>query len=230
MRVRFITPEKLPPNRDISPTVRHELENALCRIRTPVWPIIDTFANGGIKRPPFDVPQAWMNHTLHHLLLDMDYNDEVNPFAGIRPITMEVRSVGKKKNQAIDFEKNIQGGNRHVIEVECGNVASIFRSIHKLCMALRESRNTTAILVVPSKELISRCDVFSSMSSSHNAKIVLSEFVYYCEEATMIHIVEFSSDIECNLQNLVDDNNFWRGNWSNEMEEYLRNNINQFLR
>ena len=67
MRVRFLSPEELPPNRRIAPVVSRELRQSLRRMRTPVWPIIALVVNGGIKRPPFDVPQSWMNHVLHHL-------------------------------------------------------------------------------------------------------------------------------------------------------------------
>ena len=229
MRVRFIPPDLLPPNREISPTVRRELGQALRSIRTPVWPIVGSVTNGAIKRAPFDVPQGWINNILKYLLIDLGYNDEVSPFSENRPNSLVNRPEGGLE-QAIDFERCIRSGNRHVIEVELGNVASLYRSIHKLCLALQENENSTAILIIPSNDLIARCEPASAMSNYESARIVISEFAYYFCEAAFIHIVEFSDNIECNLQNLVDDNHFWRGNFSNEMQEYLRNNINQFLR
>ena len=212
----------------MSANIRSEIESVLSNIRTPVWPIIDTVENGGIKRPPFDVPQAWINNTIKHQLERHHYDTEVLPFAGGRPITLGARSEGGS-DQAIDFEK-IFDGKRHVIEVELGNVASLYRSIHKLCLAMEENSSTVAILIIPDNDLISRCEPASAMSNHDSAVIVISEFAYYYPGAASIHIIEFSSDIEVNLQHLVDDNQFWRGNFSNTMREYLTRNIHQFLR
>ena len=212
----------------MSANISSEIESVLSEIRTPVWPIIDTVENGGIKRPPFDVPQAWINNTIKHQLARQHYDTEVLPFAGGRPITLGARSEGGS-DQAIDFEKTFDG-RRHVIEVELGNVASLYRSIHKLCLAMRENKSTVAILIIPDNDLISRCEPPSAMSNHDSAVIVISEFAYYYPEAASIHIIEFSSDIEVNLQHLVDDNNFWRGNFSNSMRDYLSSNIHQFLR
>ena len=95
---------------------------------------------------------------------------------------------------------------------------------------MAENISTVAILIIPDNDLISRCEPASAMSNHDSAVIVISEFAYYYPEAASIHIIEFSSDIEVNLQQLVDDNKFWRGNFSNSMRDYLTRNIHEFLR
>lgn len=203
--------------RAIAAEILLEITSQLQKIKTPYWPL----ENPRIKREPYDVPQAWMNNILSKGLTSIEFNSEVPPFAGERPNSILPRlEETKKSKQAIDFEKYF-GKRRHVIEVECGNVASIYRSIHKLLLAMKEKDDTAAILIVPSKELMARCEPPSAMSTSHSAPIILSEFAHYHPEANEINVIEFSTSSELNIQDLKDDNKFWKGNFSKEMKKFL---------
>jgi len=230
MRVRIL--RRKSNTRPLSRIVRQRIFSALEQMHTPVWPIIAPYSagsmNGGIKRPPFDVPQAWMNHVLKELLVDCGFDEEVPPFSQARPQGVLPRPADGE-DQAIDFSYTPRGGNRHVIEVEMGNVASMFRSIHKLCMAMVEDADCRAILVVPDSNLIGRCDTPSAMSSSKNARILISEWSYYSPIASSIHVVEFATDTTVDLQNLHQNPTFWRGNWSTAMQQFLDLNLQQFL-
>ena len=198
-----------------------EITSQLQKIKTPFWPLKEP----RIKRKPYDVPQAWMNNILSKGLTSIGFNSEVPPFAKGRPDTIlprlkETKKSKKKSKQAIDFEKYF-GNKRHVIEVECGNVASIYRSIHKLLLAMEEKQDTVAVLIVPSKELMSRCEPPSAMSTSHSAPIILSEFAHYHPEANEITVIEFSTSSELNIQELRDNPAFWKGNFSQSMKKFL---------
>lgn len=210
--------------RAISKEILGEINNQLSKIKTPYWPLNEP----RIKREPYDVPQAWMNNILSKGLISIGFNSEVSPFSGPRPETLLPRLKSKKSNQAIDFEKYYKN-KRHVIEVECGNVASIYRSIHKLLLAMKEKEDTTAILIVPSRDLMARCEPPSAMSTSHSAPIILSEFAYYHPEAKEIAVIEFSTSSELNLHELNPDPKFWKGNFSKKMKKYLNENFLLFL-
>ena len=124
-----------------------EITSQLQKIKTPFWPLKEP----RIKRKPYDVPQAWMNNILSKGLTSIGFNSEVPPFAKGRPDTIlprleESKRSKKKSKQAIDFEKYF-GDKRHVIEVECGNVASIYRSIHKLLLAMEEDEDSESLLL-----------------------------------------------------------------------------------
>ena len=86
---------------------------------------------------------------------------------------------------------------------------------------MKEKENTVAVLIVPSKELMSRCEPPSAMSTSHSAPIILSEFAHYHPEANEITVIEFSTSSELNLQELRDDPKFWKGNFSKSMKKFL---------
>jgi len=215
--------------RTIATEILLEIMNQLQTIKTPYWPLEEP----RIKREPYDVPQAWMNNILSKGLTSIGFNSEVPPFAGERPRTIiprleEKKNSKKKSKQAIDFEKYF-GKKRHVIEVECGNVASIYRSIHKLLLAMKEKDDTVAILIVPSKELMARCEPPSAMSTSHSAPIILSEFAHYHPEANQINVIEFSTSSELNIQDLKDDHKFWKGNFSKAMKNFLDDNFLLFI-
>lgn len=231
MRVRSL--RRKTSVRPLSGRVRRRIFSALKQMHTPVWPIIARFTSGnmqgGIKRPPFDVPQAWMNHVLKELLIADGFNAEVDPFSQPRPNQVLSRP-SDGEDQAIDFEIKMLNGNRHVSEVEMGNVASMFRSIHKICMAMEEDQDCRGILIVPNHELIGRCDTPSAMSSSRNARILISEWSYYSQIAASIHIIEFSTDTTVDLQSLNPNPEFWRGNWNTQMQQYLEANLQSFLK
>ena len=129
---------------------------------------------------------------------------------------------------AIDFQK-ISDHKRHVVEVELGNVASIYRSIHKLILAMEEAEDTVGILIVPHRDLMARCEPPSAMSNSHAAPIILSEFSYYFPQAKQISVIEFSTSSELNLYNLKSKPKFWKGNFSNEMKSFLEDNFLLFI-
>lgn len=216
--------------RVISKDIEQELTSISESMLTPFWEAGEVFLK---REKKYDVSQAWMNNILKKLLVENEYKDEVDPFSHDRPETIEKRlTVTKKESnkQAIDFEKTCSKGKRHVIEVECGNVGSLYRSIHKICMSMRERTDTIGILFVPKKELISRCDVPSSMSNSESAKVILSEWAYYHPEASQINIIEFSSDEEVNIAELNNNPGFWKGNWSNDMQKYLDENLHRFVK
>jgi hypothetical protein len=97
-------------------------------------------------------------------------------------------------------------------------------------MALREKKETVGIIVVPNKKLIGRCDIASSMSSSESAKVILSEYAYYHPEANEINLIEFSTDQEINIADLVDDTSYWKGKLTKVKEIYLNDNLNKFLK
>jgi hypothetical protein len=215
--------------RAIATEILAQITNQLQKIKTPYWPLEEP----RIKREPYDVPQAWMNNILSKGLTSIGFNSEVPPFAGERPSSIlprlkESKKSKKKSKQAIDFEKYF-GNRRHVIEVECGNVASIYRSIHKLLLAMEEKDDTVAILIVPSKELMARCEPPSAMSTSHSAPIILSEFAHYHPEANEITVIEFSTNSELNIQDLRDDHKFWKGNFSKAMKKFLDDNFLLFI-
>ena len=207
--------------RTISTNCLTEITSQLQKIKTPFWPLEEP----RIKRKPYDVPQAWMNNILSKGLTSVGFNSEVPPFAEGRPDTIlprleETKKTKEKSKQAIDFEKYF-GNKRHVIEVECGNVASIYRSIHKLLLAMEEDEDAVAILIVPSKDLMSRCEPPSAMRTSHSAPIILSEFAHYHPDEKEINVIEFSTSSELNIQQLRDDPKFWKGNFSKAMKEFL---------
>jgi len=212
-------------NRKITGSIETELLEVLGRIKTPYWSQNDD----RIKRPPYDVPQAWMNNILSKCLIQIGYHSEVNPFINTRPKSIIPRSEKSiKTRQAIDFEKNIDG-KRHVIEVECGNVASLYRSIHKICMAMKEDENTVGIVIVPSRELMKRCEPPSSMSTSTSAPIILSEFAYYVSLANEINVIEFDIDSLLDIYEINQNPKFWKGNWSKKKNQFLTENLNLFL-
>ena len=213
-------------NRKISTNIEKELISSLEQIKTPYWPL----DLPRIKREPYDVPQAWMNNILSKCLTRIGYNSEVNPFAKNRPKSILSRSEqSKKTRQAIDFEKN-DNGKRHVIEVECGNVASLYRSIHKICMAMKEDEDVVGILIVPSRELMKRCEPPSAMSTSSSAPIILSEFAYYASLAQEITVIEFCISSLVDIHKIKRDPIFWKGNWSEEKDRFLISNFDLFLK
>jgi hypothetical protein len=224
MKVRIIKHGK--NNRKISKQIEKELRESLEQIKTPFWPI----NSPRIKRIPYDVPQAWLNNILSKRLAKMDYDSEVNPFAKTRPNSIIPRLRNSKNNrQAIDFEKIIDA-KRHVIEVECGNVASLYRSIHKICMAMKEDKNAVGIVIVPSRELMRRCEPPSAMSTSVSAPIILSEFAYYVPLANEITIIEFCASTLIDIHAINPNPNFWKGNWSENKNDFLKNNLELFLK
>ena len=199
--------------------------DTLNRIKTPYW----SPEEPRIKREPYDVPQAWMNNVLSKCLINIGYKPEVNPFFNSRPEILLPRSKkSDKSRQAIDFEKVVDG-KRHVIEVECGNVASLYRSIHKICMAMKEDENTVGIVIVPSRELMKRCEPPSSMSTSTSAPIILSEFAYYVSLANEINVIEFDIDSLLDIYEINQNPKFWKGNWSKKKNQFLTENLNLFL-
>jgi hypothetical protein len=216
--------------RKISQDILENITSSISPMLTPKW------HKGEVplkREKKFDVPQAWMNAVIKRLLVSAGFEAEVNPFSLERPASIEKRlSMTKKelKLQAVDFEKSCSNSKRHVVEVECGNVASLYRSIHKICMALREKEEAVGIIVVPNKELISRCDVASSMSSSEAAKVILSEYAYYHPETNEINLIEFSTDQEVNIVDLVDDTSYWKGRLTKAKGKYLDDNLNRFLK
>jgi hypothetical protein len=216
--------------RKISQEILENITSSISPMLTPKW----HKGGGPLKREKrFDVPQAWMNAVIKRRLVSAGFEVEVDPFSLERSASIEKRlSVTKKeiKKQAIDFEKSCSNSKRHVVEVECGNVASLYRSIHKICMALREKKETVGIIVVPNKKLIGRCDIASSMSSSESAKVILSEYAYYHPEANEINLIEFSTDQEINIADLVDDTSYWKGKLTKVKEIYLNDNLNKFLK
>ena len=224
MKVRIIKHGK--NHRRISKKIERELVGSLGQIKTPFWPM----DNPRIKRAPYDVPQAWLNNILSKRLAEIDYASEVNPFAKTRPNSIMPRLRNSKNNrQAIDFEKIIDG-KRHVIEVECGNVASLYRSIHKICMAMKEDKNTAGVVIVPSRELMGRCEPPSAMSTSVSAPIILSEFAYYVPLADDITIIEFCTSTLIDIHAINPTPKFWKGNWSNGKNDFLNNNLELFLK
>ena len=214
-------------NRTIESSVSSELLDTLNRIKTPYW----SPEEPRIKREPYDVPQAWMNNVLSKCLISIGYKPEVNPFSNSRPERLLPRSKNTDKSrQAIDFEKFVDG-KRHVIEVECGNVASLYRSIHKICMAMKEEKNTIGIVIVPSQDLMKRCEPPSAMSTSTSAPIVLSEYEYYAPVAKDIIVIEFEIDELIDLSQINSNPSFWKGNWSKRQDRYLlEENLNIFLK
>ena len=212
--------------RIIDSSIKSELLDTLNQIKTPYW----SQKEPRIKRDPYDVPQAWMNNVLSKCLINLGYNSEVDPFSNLRPETISPRSKkSDKSRQAIDFEK-IVDGKRHVIEVECGNVASLYRSIHKICMAMKEDENAVGIVIVPSQDLMKRCEPPSAMSTSTSAPIILSEYEYYTAIAQDIIVIEFSSDELIDLSQINSNPSFWKGNWSKRQDRYLEENLNLFLK
>ena len=223
MKVKVV---KEASTRKISKDISESLISSVSAMLTPKWEQGETPLKRSLK---YDVAQAWVNNIVKKQLASEGFDDEVDPFSKERPKSVHKRPKGGS-NQAIDFQKRCSSGKRHVIEVECGNVGSLYRSIHKICISLRENEETVGIVMVPDKELIGRCDGVSAMSHSESAKIILSEYSFYHLEANQINLIEFSSDEEINIAELNDDRSFWKGNWSNEMEEYLDGNLNRFLK
>jgi len=216
--------------RKISQGILESIISSVSSMLTPKWKKGETPLK---RKKKFDVPQAWMNGIIKRQLVSAGFKTEVDPFSEERPASIEKRlSVTKKelKKQAIDFEKNCSKGKRHIVEVECGNVASLYRSIHKICMAIREKNGAVGIIVVPNKKLIGRCDTASAMSSSESAKVILSEYAYYYPEANEINLIEFSTDQEVNIAELNDDTNYWKGKLTKPKEKYLDDNLNRFLK
>ena len=213
--------------RKISQDILEGITSSISPILTPKW-------NKGqipLKRfLKYDVAQAWMNNIAKKRLISAGFKAEVDPFSGERSDSIIKRQEKGPNSQAIDFEKKCRSGKRHVIEVECGNVGSLYRSVHKICMAMKEKKDIVGIVVVPNRDLISRCDSSSAMSHSDSARVILSEWAYYHPEAGQINIIEFSSDEEVNIAELNDNPKFWKGNWSDEMEEYLDKNPYGFLK
>ena len=224
MKVKIIKESK---KRKISKDIKKAITKAIARMLTPKW------KKGKIllKRAKnedgegYDVAQSWMNAIIKSRLESEGFEVEVGPLKK-RPETMQQRS-GK---QAIDFEKNCGRKKRHVIEVECGNVASLYRSIHKILMAMREGPDTIGVIVVPDKKLIGRCDSATTMSSSENALLILSEMSYYAPLAGEVNVIEFSSDDEVNIAEINSDSKYWKGKVSKKKMAFLKKNISKFLK
>ncbi len=225
MKVKLI---KKSANRKISEDIRNSLFKAISRILTPKWKKGKTLLKRKKNKSGegYDVAQSWLNATIKLRLKSAGFKDEVEPFKKGRPKSMKKR----KGKQAIDFEKTCSNEKRHVIEVECGNVASMYRSIHKIVMAMKEGNNVVGILIVPDKKLIGRCDSASTMSSSENALLILSEISYYLPIAKQINVIEFSSDEEINVADLNGSSKFWKGNWSKKKGKFLEKNLVKFLK
>ena len=228
MKVKIVKESK---KRKISKDIKKAITKAIGNILTPKWKkgksLLKRVKNK--KGEGYDVAQSWMNAIIKSRLKSEGFGAEVAPFRKNRPETMRPRK-GKGAKQAIDFEKYCKGKKRHVIEVECGNVASLYRSIHKICMAMKEDPETIGVIIVPDKKLIGRCDSAGTMSSSENALLILSEMAYYNRSAREINVIEFSSDKEINIASLKANSKFWKGNWSKEKGIYLEKNISKFLK
>ncbi|MEK9806017.1 MAG: hypothetical protein VW551_06970 [Euryarchaeota archaeon] len=225
MKVKIVKQSK---ERKISKDIEKAIIKAIERILTPKWKKGETLLKRKKNKDGegYDVAQSWMNAIIKSRLESEGFEVEAGPLKKKRPETMLERSG----NQAIDFEKNCGRKKRHVIEVECGNVASLYRSIHKICMAMRENPDTIGVIIVPDKKLIGRCDSAATMSSSENAILILSEMAYYNQMVKEINVIEFSSDKEINIAALKDNSKFWKGNWSKEKGVYLKKNISNFLK
>lgn len=139
-------------------------------------------------RDPYDVSQTLLNSMLDYKLEEMGW--EVQP-----RIDAERKTQSNMKG---DFSKTTRDGLRIYVEVEFGNVASMFRDLYKFNLAYSLNSYDCGIFVLPGKKLSKRIDTVQDLTKAKQLIIDGRDFINI-----PLVLVGIESDHEVDLREIV---------------------------
>jgi len=160
-----------------------ELKDCIESLKTPVMK--------NAWRSPFDVSQTLLNSML-------DYRMEKSNWSVQPKIDTENKTKSKMKG---DFSKVSDDGLRIFVEVEFGNVASMFRDLYKFNLAYSLNSYDCGVFILPGNNLSKRIDTVQDIEKAKQLIIDGRDFINI-----PLVLIGLETDNEVNLRDLVDGN------------------------